>query len=147
MKVVLREDRDGIGQAGDVVTVADGFARNFLLPHGLALKATPKNINIITEERKQQAKQAELEKKKLEEVAHSLEKVSITIPVKVGEDGKFYGSVTTTDIALALKEEGIELNRKKIVLAEPIKTIGIHHIPVKLHPTLSARIKLWVVKE
>ncbi len=147
MKIVLREDRDGIGQAGDVVTVADGFAHNFLLPHGLALKATSKNINLIAEERKQQARQAELEKKKLEEMTHRLEKVSVTIPVKVGEDGKFYGSVTTTDIALALGEEGIELNRKKIVLAEPIKTLGIHHIPVKLHPALSAEIKLWVVKE
>ncbi|MBT9132601.1 50S ribosomal protein L9 [candidate division NPL-UPA2 bacterium Unc8] len=147
MKIVLREDRDGIGQAGDVVTVADGFAHNFLLPHGLALKATSKNINLIAEERKQQARQAELEKKKLEEMTHRLEKVSVTIPVKVGEDGKFYGSVTTTDIALALGEEGIELNRKKIVLTEPIKTLGIHHIPVKLHPALSAEIKLWVVKE
>jgi len=147
MKVVLRENKDGIGQAGDIITVANGFARNFLFPRGLAMEATSKNINVVTEERKQQVKQVELEKKKLEKMAHTLKEVSITIPVKVGEDGKFFGSITTTDIALALEEEGIKLDRKKIVLAEPIKTIGIHHIPVKLHPTLSAEIKLWVVKE
>lgn len=147
MKVVLRESRDGLGQSGDVITVADGFAHNFLLPRGLALKATPKNINVVAEEQKQQARQAELEKKRLEELAQRCEKTSITIAVKVGQDEKLYGSVTTADIALALKEEGIELERKKIVLTEPIKTLGIHRIPVKLHPALSAEIKLWVVKE
>jgi large subunit ribosomal protein L9 len=147
MKVVLRQDKDGLGQRGDVIKVADGFARNFLLPRGLALEATPKNINVIVEERKQEAGRAKLEKKRLEEVARRCEKISITIPVKVGEDEKLYGSVTTADIALALQEEGIELDRKKIELDSPIKTLGIHRIPVKLHPTLSTEIKLWVVKE
>ena len=147
MKVILREGSAMLGQEGDVVTVADGFARNFLLPRGLALKATPKNIKILTEERKRQASRAELEKKRLEEVANSLEKISITIPVKVGQDEKLYGSVTTTDIAFALQEEGIELDRKKIELTEPIKTLGIHRIPVKLHSALSAEVKLWIVKE
>lgn len=147
MKVVLIESKDGLGQRGDVITVADGFARNFLLPRGLALSATQKNIKVVAEERKRQVRLAELEKKRLEEVAQRCEKISITIPVKVGQDEKLYGSVTTADIALALREEGIELDRKKIALTEPIKTLGIHRIPVKLHPTLSAEIKLWIVKE
>ncbi len=147
MKIVLRQSSPGLGQAGDVITVADGFARNFLIPHGLAFEATPKNIKILTEEQRQRAKQAELERKKLEEIANSLKKISVTIRVKVSQDEKLYGSVTAADIASALREEGIELDRRRIALTEPIKTLGIHHIPVKLHPTLSAEVKLWIVKE
>ena len=147
MKVVLRQDQESLGKRGDVVEVAPGFARNFLLPRRLALEATPKSMRMFEEEKKMEVIQKRRQKKESEDLAKKLAAMSCTIPVEAGEDEKLYGSVTSMDIAEALKEEGIEIDKRRVVLEEPIKSLGIYHVPVKFHPDITAEVKVWVVKK
>lgn len=147
MKVVLREDMDNLGKKGEIVNVADGYARNFLLPRSLALKATQANINKVEDEKKMIKVQMVKEKEEAEEFAKKLKDVSITIIKKVGENQVLYGSVTQADIADKLKEEGYDIDRKKIVIEEPIKKLGIYDIPIALHADVKPTVKVWVVKE
>ena len=145
MEIILREHIDNLGRRGEVVKVADGYARNFLLPRKLALLATEGNKQQIERERaKFDAKELE-DKKSAEAVAERMANVQIEIARKVGETEALYGSVTTADIAAALEAKGFDIDRRKLQLAEPIKRIGEFDIPVKLHREVTATVKLKVV--
>lgn len=147
MKVILREDHEKLGNIGDVIQVKPGFARNFLIPRKIAYPARANFIKMIEEEQRQKEHRKYKEKKVAEELAKSLEDVSVTISVSVGEEDKMFGSVTTLDISEALTKQSIEIDRKKIVLEEPIKELGIYSVPIKLYSEVEAKIKVWVVKE
>jgi len=147
VKVILRQDQEKLGKRGEAVEVAPGYARNFLLPRGLALKATPKSIKLFEEEKKLEAAHRKKEEKEAKELSLKLSGISCTIPVQTGEDEKLYGSVTSMDIAEALAREGIEIDKRKIILEEPIKALGIYHVPIKLHPEVTGEVKIWIVKK
>lgn len=147
MEVILRLDHDKLGQAGEVVKVKPGYARNYLIPKGIAYTATDKNIKRYENEKKQQSWKIEQEKRKAEELAKELENVSCTIAVQVGEEEKLFGSVTSQNIADSLTEQGFEVDKRKIQLEEPIKSLGIYSVPIKLHTEVEAKVKVWVVKE
>jgi large subunit ribosomal protein L9 len=147
MEVILREHVDNLGRRGEVVKVADGYARNYLLPRKLALLVTAGNRQQIERERaKYDVKEAE-EKKIADGLAERLGSIEIEIARKVGETEALYGSVTSSDIAAALAAKGFDLDRRKLQLAEPLKRIGEFDIPVKLHRDVTARIKVKVVAE
>lgn len=147
MKVILRKNFDQLGKVGDVVVVKDGYARNYLIPRQIAYQATPGNIRALEEEKKQIIKKEVKELDDAQKLASELEKISITISVKVGEEEKIFGSVTNQMIADAIKEKGFEIDRRKIEITEPIKALGIYSVSVKLHPSVAANIKTWVVRE
>jgi large subunit ribosomal protein L9 len=147
MKVILRKDFETLGKIGDVVAVKDGYARNYLLPRQIAYRATASSLRALEEEKKQHERQEQKQLKDAEKIGGELEKVSITIAMKVGEDDKLFGSVTSQMIADALKEKGFTVDKRTIELEEPIKTLGIFEVPVKLHTKISAKAKVWVVRE
>ena len=147
MKILLREDYKGLGEAGAVVKVKDGFARNFLIPQGVAFIATEQNKKRYENDLKQQSRRLERDKIQAEELSKKLENVSCTISVQVGEEDKLFGSVTSQNIADVLEEQGFKIDKRKILLEEPIKALGIYSIPIKLHPEVEAAVKVWVVKE
>lgn len=147
MKVILRKNYDQLGKVGQVVNVKDGFAMNFLIPRKIAYLATEGNIKALEEEKKQISKKAAKELEDAQKLAVELEKVSITIPVKVGEEDKLFGTVTAQMIADSLKEKGYEIDKRKIDIPEPIKSLGIFTVAVKLHSEVSANLKTWVVRE
>ena len=147
MKVILRQNTEGLGQIGQMIDVKDGYARNFLIPRKLAYPALEGNIRALEEEKKTLSKKKEQELAAAETLAAGLEKVSVTIPVQVGEEDKIFGSVTTQMISDALKEKGHEIDKRKIEIEEPIKALGIYSVSIKLHPNVSAKIKVWVVRE
>jgi large subunit ribosomal protein L9 len=147
MKVLLREEYKGLGEAGEVVKVKDGFARNFLIPRGIAYIATDQNQKRFENDLKQQSWRTERDKHKAEELAKTLENISCTISVQVGEEDKLFGSVTAQNIADNLAEQGYKIDRRKIQLDEPIKSLGIYSVAIKLHQDVDASVKVWVVKE
>ncbi|MGB9665283.1 MAG: 50S ribosomal protein L9 [Ignavibacteria bacterium] len=147
MKVILRQDYEPLGKIGDVVEVKDGYARNFLIPKKIVYPATPGSLKAVENERKRLQAKLQRERKSAELLATELEKVSITIPVEVGEEDRIHGTVTTQMIADALIEKGYEIDKRKIELDEQIKTLGIYSAKIKLHPEVTAQIKVWVVKE
>jgi large subunit ribosomal protein L9 len=147
MQIILRKDYEGLGIAGDEVKVKPGFARNFLIPKGFALPATRQNRNLIEDERKKAVHRLNREQEQAETLKKKLENVSVTIKVAAGEEDKLFGSVTSQHIAEAVAEQEVEIDRRKIQLEEPIKALGIYSVPVKLHPEVTAMIKVWVVKE
>lgn len=147
MKVILRQNFESLGQIGMVVDVKDGYARNYLIPRGIAYAALKGNVNALEEEKKIARKKVEQELASAENLAAELEKVSVTIPVQVGEEDKIFGSVTNQMISDALKEKGYEIDRRKIEIEEQIKALGIYGIKVKLHQNVEAKIKVWVVRE
>jgi len=147
MKVILRKEHEKLGQIGSVVDVKDGYARNFLIPKGLAYPATDGSVRALEEEKKQAGQRVAKELKGNEKLASDLEKVSITLQMKVGEEEKLFGSVTSQMIADSLKEKGFEIDKRIIDLEEPIKALGIYSVPVKLHPSVTAKVKVWVVRE
>jgi large subunit ribosomal protein L9 len=147
MEVILREHIDNLGRRGEIVKVADGYARNYLLPRKLALLATEGNKKVIERERaKFDAKEAD-EKKMAAALSERINNVEVEISRKVGETEALYGSVTTADIAEALLARGLEVDRRKIVLQEPIKKLGEYEIPVKLHRDVATHVKVKVVAE
>lgn len=147
MKVILRENLDNLGEIGDVVEVKDGYARNFLIPRKFAFEASTKNLNQLEAQKQQLERKIQKDKVNAEKVREELEKISLTIQMKVGEDGKLFGSVTTQMIADALKEKGFEIDRKTITIPEPIKALGIYTIEIKLHKEIEAKVKVWTVRE
>jgi len=147
MEVILRKDHDKLGTVGTKVLVKDGYARNYLIPHGLAYEATEGALRALEEEKKQADRRSNKELKTSEKLAQELEKVSITIQMKVGEDEKLFGSVTSQMIADVLKEKGIEIDKRIIDLEEPIKALGIYNVNVKLHQSVTGKVKVWVVRE
>jgi large subunit ribosomal protein L9 len=147
MKVVLRQDIDKLGKRGEVVKVAPGYGRNFLLPKQLALPATPGNLKRVELERRSLDVKRVRERGEAEQLAERLSRLSCTVARKVGESDALYGSVTNADIAAFLEKEGLAIDKRKIVLEEPIKALGIYTVPVRLHPEVTAEVKVWVVKE
>lgn len=147
MKVILRRDHESLGKIGDIVDVKDGYARNFLLPRGIAYQALKGNIKALEEEKKSVEKKNLQELKAAESLAAEMESVSVTIPVQVGEEDKIFGTVTTQMIADALKEKGHDIDKRKIEIEEPIKALGIYGVNIKVHPSVNAKIKVWVVRE
>jgi large subunit ribosomal protein L9 len=138
---------ENVGTEGTVVTVKDGFARNFLIPRNLAIMASAASMKVYEEGKKQHERLRVKEKKNAEKLAKDLGKVSCTIKVKTGEEDKVFGSVTAANIADLLAEQGFAIDKKKIVLDEPLKTLGVYSIPVKVHPEVEALVKIWVIKE
>jgi large subunit ribosomal protein L9 len=147
MEVILREDVDKLGRRGDVVKVAEGYGRNFLLPRGLAMAVSEANKAMIARERKAHELRAAKEKSEFEGVAQRITTLRFIAPRKVGEHDVLYGSVTSGDIAEFLKAKGIEVDKRKIHLDEPIKKLGEHEVSVKLHPEVSATLRVLVTKE
>jgi large subunit ribosomal protein L9 len=146
MKVVLKADLINLGKIGDVVEVSQGYARNYLLPQGKALEANVQNLQILEQVKKINDKKLLKLKQEAEEIAKKIESVSCTI-VMQAHDEQLYGAVTSADIAKSLSQEGISVDKKDILLEEPIKALGVYHIPVKLHPEVKPQVKVWVVKE
>jgi large subunit ribosomal protein L9 len=147
MEIILREDVQHVGKAGEVVKVKDGYARNFLLPKGLAYPATEGNKKRITFEADRLARQRAAEKQTAEGEAAKLAGLSLTFPMKVGEEEKLYGSVTAGDIQRRLEEQGIHLDKRKIDLPEPIRALGEFRVGIKYHAEVRPEIVVVVVKE
>jgi large subunit ribosomal protein L9 len=147
MKVILKSDVERLGKTGDVVAVAAGYARNYLLPRGLALEATAHSVEQIEIEGKREEKARQRQAADAAALAQKLEQLSLTISKQAGESDKLFGTVTAMEIAEALVKEGHEIDKRKIELEEPIKTLGIYTIPVRLHTDVTAKVKVWVVKE
>lgn len=146
-KLILLKDVDNLGKSGDMISASEGYARNFLLPQGLALPATEQNIKTAEANRKQKAETMEKERQEAARLADAISKISCTIAVEAGKDDKLFGSVTNIDIQKALEAEGIAIDKKKIEVKDHITQIGIFQIPIKLHQDITANLKLWVVKK
>ena len=147
MQVLLREDMEKLGRRGEVVKVAPGYARNFLLPKHLAVRVTPGNMKLIEQEQRAIKVRYDRERQGGEELARRLAQVSCTIVKKVGEHDTLYGAVTTHEIGQVLEKEGIEIDRRRILLDQPIKALGVYTVPIKVHPEVTAELKVWVVRE
>lgn len=146
MEVILLKDVEGLGTAGDIVAVKPGYARNYLAPRGLALRASKRNLAVAEEKRRVSEARKNRLNKVNQELADSLEKVELTIEMQVGEEEKLFGSVTTQDIHKALSEKEIEVDRHLILLDEPIKALGVYDVPIKITDVLQPQIKLYVIK-
>lgn len=147
MEVILREDVDRLGRRGEVVKVAEGYGRNYLLPRGLALAVTEENKTRIAKERKAWELRIAKEKAEFQAVADRIGGLRFIAPRKVGENDQLYGSVTSGDVAEFLDSKGIEIDKRKVLLDEPIKRLGDHEVKIKLHPEVVATLKLLVSKE
>jgi large subunit ribosomal protein L9 len=147
MEIILLEDIPSLGKIGDLVKVSDGYGRNYLIPNKLAIKATLKNRKRLEHEKRFAQEKTDKVKRDAEKLANRIEEFSCTITKPVGESGKLFGSVTSKDIEQQLNENGFQIDRKKIELEEPIKNLGVYTIPVRLHPEVTANLKLWVVRE
>ena len=145
-KVILRADVDGVGKRGDICEVSNGYARNFLLPRGLAIKASDGAVNQAASMRRARDLRDAADRSAAEEVARALVARTITISAKAGVEGKLYGSVTSADVVAAVTEQaGVELDRRQLQLAEPIKALGSHQVPVKLHSDVQFPITVDVI--
>ena len=147
MRIVLRETVEKLGRRGEVLKVADGFARNYLLPKKLAFEATEANLKRIEQERKVREVQETRDRQEAQSLSERISQLSLTAVRKVGENEALYGSVTNADVAEMLEKEGFSVDKRKILLDEPIKALGIYDVTVKLHHDVSASVKVWVVKE
>ena len=146
MEIILLQDYDGLGEAGDLVNVKPGFARNKLIPEGVALRASKRNL-AISRERKITTQNKKVREAALyDSLAKTLSKTEITIEAQVGEEDKMFGSVTAVDIHKALLEKDIEVERQGILLDEPIKALGIYHVSVRVAPNVNSDIKIYVIK-
>ncbi len=147
MKVILKENIESLGKVGDLIKVADGYARNYLIPKGMAVEASGKNVRMLEHEKLVVSRQAEKERKKAEAMIEKVAAVNCTIARKLGSQEKMFGSITAKDIAEALKGCGIEVDRKSVVLDEPIKALGDYPVKIKLHPGIAAEFQLHVVED
>ena len=147
MQVILRGSLENLGGAGDVVNVKPGYARNYLIPQGLAFEATDANVRRIDREKAQVVKRANEDLQGARQRAAAFEGVSVTFTARAGEEGKLFGSITNADIAEKLAEQGIEVDRKQIQIDEPIKALGVFSVPIRLHAEVRPELKVWVIKE
>ena len=147
MKVILKENVASLGKIGDMIKVSEGYARNYLIPKGLAIEASKKNIKVMEHDKKIIDKKAAKQKQTAEELRDKLESLTCTITRKEGEQGKLFGSVTTKDIEKSLAEQGVAVDRKSINLDEPLKSIGEFSVIVKIYPGVNATLKVVVVGE
>jgi large subunit ribosomal protein L9 len=147
MEIILRQAVENLGKPGDVVKVKAGYARNYLLPHGLAYEATPGNLKRIQQER-DRLEAAENERRAAAStIAERLEQVSLTFSARVGEEGKLFGSVTAADIAQQLEGQGFHIEKRQIDLHEPIRALGVYRVPVRLHADVKPEVRVWVIKQ
>nr|WP_281282704.1 50S ribosomal protein L9 [Thermosediminibacter litoriperuensis] len=145
--MILLQDVKSLGKKGDLVNVADGYARNFLFPKNLAVEATPGNLAKLEQEKRARENKLAREKQEAEELAGKIKSSTVTLKVKAGEQGKIFGSITSKDIAEALnKQHGLDIDKRKIQLDEPIKSLGSYEITVKLHPEVEARLIVRVTE-
>ena len=147
MKIILKEDLEKLGKAGEVVEVKDGYARNFLVPRNLAVAATKGNLSSIEKILKEKELKENKRKKEALALRDKVEGISCTAEVLVGEEDKVFGSVTTIEISRMLKDKGFFIDKRSIEMDEPIKALGVYSVPVRLHPEVTASLKLWVVKK
>jgi large subunit ribosomal protein L9 len=147
MEVVLMKDYENLGSALDVVSVKDGYARNYLIPQGVAVPATEGNKKRVAEAKRIAEAREEKKIGESRELAAKIEQIPCTIPVKVGEEDKIFGSVTAQEIAEFLNKEGFEIEKRHVELEEPIKQLGVYTVTINLYRTVSAKLKVWVVKE
>lgn len=147
MQVILLEDVPSLGKAGEQVKVSDGYGRNYLIPKKKAILATEKSLKALEHQKRQVQQRMGKAKKDAEKIAQQIETLSCTFAKTVGESGKLFGSVTSMEVESYLKENGIDVDRKKILLEEPIKNLGMFTVPIKLHPEVTAQLKVWVVQE
>ena len=146
MEIILRQAVENLGTTGDVVKVKAGYARNYLLPHGLAYEATPGNLKRIQQER-ERLEAAENERRGTAQgLAARLEQVSLTFSARVGDEGKLFGSVTAADIAQQLEGQGFHIEKRQIDLHDPIKALGVYRVPIRLHADVKPEIRVWVIK-
>ncbi len=146
MKLILKKDTEPLGRMGDLVDVADGYARNYLLPRGVGIVATTKNMKALEHEKQVIAEQIKKERFLAEGLARQIGALDISIPVQVGEEGKLFGSVSSKDIAEAIASHGMEVDKRHILLEKPIKELGIFQVPVKVYHDVTAQVKVSVVK-
>jgi large subunit ribosomal protein L9 len=147
MEIILRQAIENLGHPGDVVTVKNGYARNFLLPRGFAYEATPGNLKRIGAERGRLEAAENERRDSASELAKRLEEVQLTFSARVGEEGKLFGSVTSADIAEQLAAQGFNVERRLIDLHEPLKALGVYRVPVRLHADVKPEIRVWVIKQ
>ncbi|MDB4948041.1 MAG: ribosomal protein [Gemmatimonadetes bacterium] len=147
MQVILRERLESLGNAGEVVDVKPGYARNYLIPQGKAYEATSANVKRIETERKRQEQKDGATLSEARERAKAIEGISLTFHARAGQEGKLFGSITSSDIAEKLAEQGVQIDRRTIELDEPIKALGVTSVPVRLHPQVHPEIKVWVIAE
>ena len=146
MKVLLKQDHEGLGKQGDVAEVKKGFARNYLIPQNIALPVNKGSARVLEQERRRVQLRQSKERRQAERLKHQLEEVSLTAPLTVGEEDRVFGAVTNQTVAELLTEKGFTIDRRRILLEEPINTLGIYPIRIRLHPEVDAEVKLWVVK-
>ena len=147
MEIILRQAVENLGKTGDVVNVKPGYARNYLLPHGLAYEATPGNLKRIQQERDRLEAAENDRRGTAQGLAEKLEQVSLTFSARVGEEGKLFGSVTAADIAQQLEQQGFHIEKRQVDLHEPIKSLGVYRVPVRLHADVKPEIRVWVIKQ
>ncbi len=147
MKVILRNNVATLGDAGDVVAVKNGYAINFLIPQGIAIRATEGTLKALETEKKQQTKKIELQRKSAREHAQKIEQLSLKVYAKAGDSGKLFGTVTSADIADALKAQGIDIDRRKITIEEPIKTLGKYEADAKIFQDITVKVHFEVEAE
>lgn len=147
MKVILKDDIKKVGKMGDIVNVADGYARNYLIPRGLAVEANTKNIKSMEHEKRIIHDKARRIKNSSQNLASRISAMTLVIKAKAGDEDKLFGSVTNMDVVEALKNEGVEIDKKKVLLEEPIKRLGSYSVNVKLHPEVIIQLNIQVVQE
>ncbi len=147
MQVILRDRMENLGDAGEIVDVKPGYARNYLIPQGLAYAATASNVKQIEREKADRQEKEAATLGAARERAAKLEGVSLTFNARAGQEGKLFGSITSGDIAEKLAEQGHEVDRRSIELEEPIKALGVFTVPIRLHPQVHPEIKVWVIQE
>ena len=146
MEVILLKEHDSLGEIGDIVNVKPGYARNFLFPNGIAVRSSKRNIALAEEQKKTLQKRLDRASKVNQELIAQLAKVEVSIEVEVGEEDKMFGSVTNLDIHKSLTEKDVKIDRQSILLDQPIKTLGVHNIPIKLSSGEKQEIKVYVIK-
>ena len=147
MEIILLEDVKGVGKRGEKVKVANGYARNFMIPNKLAVVSTDSGAAIFAEAERRRGRRETKSRREAEEAAKKYANVSVHISVEVGEEDRLFGSVTSSDIAESLREQGIEIDKRKIMLEEPLRQLGVYSVPIKLFQDVEAKIKVWVVKK
>ena len=147
MEVILRQSVRDVGKAGEIVTVKNGYGRNYLIPRGLAYLATKENKRRVDAEAVKRAQQAESDRADAEILAEKLGALSVEFTVKAGEGDKMFGSIGSADIADQLAERGYQIDKRTVLLEEPIKMIGIYKVPIRIHHDVNAEVRVWVIKE
>jgi large subunit ribosomal protein L9 len=147
MKIIMRDDVENVGRVGDVVTVKDGFARNYLIPRKLAINASPGNLRAIDQVKIQKDQRDKKRMRDGDRIKVAMEKVSVTAEVQVGEEDKVFGSVTSAHIAELLKDKGFTIDKRDILLEEPLKALGVYTVDIKIDRDIAAKVKVWVVKK